>query len=360
MPKERPPRHRVQHRVARAFDDSSSATSVPSHAGQHQPDSASTRTPMESRAGSRRPAVSRAPRRAAAEREDAEFTFRRQRAKQRARSPDRRARRRGMRASASFASSVIRARHASRRHRRRVQRRFEHGGRVARQRFGGERRHAELEADHFALFGDAQAAAHRTRRLRQDRLARDGPPPRPTAPPRPWNKRNRTPWPLCDVDELFLRAVLRPRGRQLAGVLRRVGIADHDLQFAADLVPIPRNTRATRRSSRPRASRSASVSNSGTTGSVALDALRPQQQHHGEHVARRSRHRDDVLRDTVAERRRDHSARLEHFSALVGCGPRLREQAADGRRAPRAGTAAALLRSIPRSCGRRAGCRGSA
>ena len=38
---------------------------------------------------------------------------------------------------------------------------------------------------------------------------------------------------LRNVDELFLRAVLRPRRGQLAGVFRRVGITDHDLLFRA-------------------------------------------------------------------------------------------------------------------------------
>jgi hypothetical protein len=50
-----------------------------------------------------------------------------------------------------------------------------------------------LGGDHLALLGQADLAAHGARRLRQDGLVA-GPPPRPTVPPRPWNRRS---WMLC-------------------------------------------------------------------------------------------------------------------------------------------------------------------
>ena len=60
-----------------------------------------------------------------------------------------------------------------------------------------------------------------------------GPPPRPTVPPRPWNRRRRTPCGPGDVDEAGLGLRQRPVGGHVATVLVRVRVADHHLLATA-------------------------------------------------------------------------------------------------------------------------------
>ena len=77
-----------------------------------------------------------------------------------------------------------------------------------------------------------------------DRIARYvGPPPRPTLPPRPWNSVTRDAVRAAGGDDLLLRPVELPRGRDAADVLRRIGVADHHfLPIAAgDARAIPGN-----------------------------------------------------------------------------------------------------------------------
>ena len=61
-----------------------------------------------------------------------------------------------------------------------------------------------------------------------------GPPPRPTAPPRPWKNTQRRPWRSQLLGERDLRAVGRPAGGDVADVLVRVRVADHHLLLVAD------------------------------------------------------------------------------------------------------------------------------
>ena len=56
-----------------------------------------------------------------------------------------------------------------------------------------------------------------------------GPPPRPMAPPRPWNSVSSMPDSVATVDELGLRLVEQPRRREEPGLLVRVRVAEHDL-----------------------------------------------------------------------------------------------------------------------------------
>ncbi len=57
----------------------------------------------------------------------------------------------------------------------------------------------------------------------------DGPPPRPTVPPRPWNRRSLTPCSRERLDQPHLGAIERPVGGEVAAVLVAVGVAQHHL-----------------------------------------------------------------------------------------------------------------------------------
>ena len=98
---------------------------------------------------------------------------------------------------------------------------------------------AELRLDHLALLGHAQPAVDRTRRLRPDRevgraaAAAD-------AAAAAVEQRQLDAVPRARGDDLFLRAVELPRRGEPAGVLRRVGVADHHLLVARDARAIPR------------------------------------------------------------------------------------------------------------------------
>jgi hypothetical protein len=60
-----------------------------------------------------------------------------------------------------------------------------------------------------------------------------GPPPRPTEPPRPWNRRRRTPCCTADAGQFDLGLVQFPARGQEAAVLVAVGVAEHDFLLVA-------------------------------------------------------------------------------------------------------------------------------
>ena len=137
------------------------------------------------------------------------------------------------------------------------------------------------------------------------------PPPRPTAPPRPWNSCSRRPASRDDLDQGARGLVQLPGRGEVAAVLVGVGIADHHLLHA-------RRGRAARGSaagpgsgawSRGAARRSAMVSNSGSAKTSAdggsPGANRPdllQQQIDLQQVRDRGGVGDDVGADRVAAR----------------------------------------------------------
>ena len=150
-------------------------------------------------------------------------------------------RRRRDSAARRAASRSMRAPLGGRRLRRR-ERRVERRRRVDLQRAHGDVDQAELRLDHLALLGDAQAAVDRARRLRPDREVG-----RPAAA---------ADTAAAAVEQRQLDAV--PRGtrrrsppargraptRRAAGVLRRVGVADHHFLVPADARAIPRQPTA--------------------------------------------------------------------------------------------------------------------
>ena len=82
-----------------------------------------------------------------------------------------------------------------------------------------------------------------------------GPPPRPMAPPRPWNSVSSTPRRRGDRDERRLGPVEHPGGREEARFLVRVGVAEHHLLAVAAASQVRRGRpgrRAARRGSRRR------------------------------------------------------------------------------------------------------------
>ncbi|MCY1545482.1 hypothetical protein D9M68_814280 [compost metagenome] len=92
----------------------------------------------------------------------------------------------------------------------------------------GDIRQAELESNHFALLGGTKAPGHRTRRLRKDgRMGRAAAATDSTAATVEQQQLDlmlRT-----GTHQGLLGAVLRPGRRGGAGVLGRIGIADHHL-----------------------------------------------------------------------------------------------------------------------------------
>ena len=107
---------------------------------------------------------------------------------------------------------------------------------------------AVLGGDHLALLGDADAALHGAARLRADRREADGPPPRPTAPPRPWNELHARAGVGEHCRQRAGRLVQAPHRGQIAAVLVGIRIADHHFLIAARARPrrAPRAARASR------------------------------------------------------------------------------------------------------------------
>ena len=92
----------------------------------------------------------------------------------------------------------------------------------------GQLGHEVLVGDDLALLGDLDLPVEGAEGLGQDRPA-VGPPPRPTVPPRPWNRRRCTPWRGGDVPQCPLGPVDLPRRGRDAAELVGVGVAEHHL-----------------------------------------------------------------------------------------------------------------------------------
>ena len=92
----------------------------------------------------------------------------------------------------------------------------------------------ELRRQHLALLGHLHPARDRARAAGRGWPRLAGPPPRPSAPPRPWKNTQRTPYSLELLGERDLRAVGRPARRDVPRVLVGVRVADHHLLLVAD------------------------------------------------------------------------------------------------------------------------------
>ena len=114
-----------------------------------------------------------------------------------------------------------------------VERRFERRRRVDLERAQRDAGQAELRLDHLALFGDAQRAVDRTRRLRLDRQV-GRPAAAADAAAAAVEQRDRHAVVAARRDDRFLRLVELPGGGEPADVLGRIGVADH--HFLAALV----------------------------------------------------------------------------------------------------------------------------
>ena len=138
------------------------------------------------------------------------------------------------------------------------ERRFERRRRVDLERAERDARQTELRLDHLALFGDAQRAVDRSRRLRADREVRRAAAAADAAAAAV-EERDRHAVRAAGLDDGLLRFVELPRRRQPADVLGRVRVADHHFQPALvlhDAVAVPRDREQRSRSCRrPRADR---------------------------------------------------------------------------------------------------------
>ena len=91
----------------------------------------------------------------------------------------------------------------------------------------GDRGMPVAVGDHLALLGHPEPAVDRARGwARIAWLA--GPPPRPTAPPRPWKNWIVIPCAAAGLDQLALGPVQGPGRLEEAALLVAVGVADHD------------------------------------------------------------------------------------------------------------------------------------
>ncbi len=201
-------------------------------------------------------------------------------------------------------------------HRRRQQRGFQDGGQVEVEVLLGDVRQAELEANHFTLFGGAEAPRDRTWRLRQDgRMSRsaataDG----ATAP---MEQQQFDTVLATDVHQIFLGAVLRPGRRRGAGVLGRIGIADHHFLRPVQALPI------TRQGQQPAHGRPGIVQvgegfEQRHHAHRALQAGLFQQQLDRQHIGRAAGHGDDVGSQRRGRSGRDHPAGGQHLGRVFG------------------------------------------
>ena len=116
--------------------------------------------------------------------------------------------------------------------------------------------------------------------------------------------------PPAGGDDLFLRPVQRPRGGEAAGVLRRIGVADHHLL-------VPRDARAVRGDREQRVDHRAGTLQIGGGLEQRHHALRigiPREsleQIDGEDVGRAARHRDHVCAERSTRQRRGGAERVE-------------------------------------------------
>ncbi|MNH07369.1 hypothetical protein D3C79_667600 [compost metagenome] len=122
------------------------------------------------------------------------------------------------------------------------QRGFKHGSQVQVEVLLGNARQAELEADHFTLLGGAETPRHRTRWLRQDRgMGRAA-----ASPDRTATAVEQQQLDLMlgtDTHQVFLSPVLRPGSSRGAGVLGRIGVADHHFLRAAQARAVARQAK---------------------------------------------------------------------------------------------------------------------
>src|SRR5688572_7885144 len=98
-----------------------------------------------------------------------------------------------------------------------------------------ERRHAIAERNHFALFGEADAALEAAGRLREDGAVRASPAASDGAAA-PVKEPDADARSAAHCRETRLRVIKRPVGGEKTAILGAVGIAEHDfLKIAACL-----------------------------------------------------------------------------------------------------------------------------
>ena len=168
-----------------------------------------------------------------------------------------------------------------------LQRRRQRRRRVQLERPHGDVGQAELRLDHLALFGDAQPAVDRTRRLRLNRKIRRTAAAADAAAAAV-KQRQLDVRVAAGVDNRLLRAIQRPVRRQTSAVLRRVGVADHDLMPSVD----PRAIRRDRQQRSKRVGGAPEIVDAFEQRHGAQPVLRAGLERlDGEHVRRRLRHR---------------------------------------------------------------------
>ena len=190
------------------------------------------------------------------------------------------------------------------------QRRVERRGRVDLERAHGDVFEPELRLDHLALFGDADRAVHRSRRLRLD-----GDVGRPAAASHAAaaavEQRDAHLRLAARRDNRLLRLIQLPRRAEAADVLRGVGVADHHFLMPANVRVIPRH-RQQLPQHRSRIAQVVGGFDERHDAQRTLDARFTLQQFDGEHVRRVRRHGDDVGAERIAGQARDHLEGVEH------------------------------------------------
>ena len=127
-------------------------------------------------------------------------------------------------------------------------------------------RQPEERLNHLPLFGHAEPALDRPRGLRLQREI-GGPTAATDAAAAPVKQRGPNLMSPAGVDDGLLRLEQLPARAESSDILRRVGVADHDLLQAVDARAIPVDCKAVDRGSAGARRRSAAVSSSGTTRS---------------------------------------------------------------------------------------------
>ena len=192
---------------------------------------------------------------------------------------------------------------------------FQGGGHVLLQVVDRHRGAAVFEADHFALFGDADAPRHRARRLRQQRHAGGRAAPGNGAAAAVEQGQRHAVF-LEGFGERFLGTELGPGGAQKAGVLGGIRITDHHFLTVDDPLLVERNVEQRRH---------------GVAGVVQVvqgfkqryHPHRPAhagdllQQHHRQHVGGGLGHGDHVGAQAFRALLGDHLAGFQHLADVA-------------------------------------------
>ena len=197
------------------------------------------------------------------------------------------------------------------RHRRRAQRRLQHGSDVRLQGLGGHARQTELGLDHLPLLGDAHRTVDRTRRLRANRFrSRTATPSHGAATTVKQRQRNGVA--PEHLNQLFLRLIEAPARRHLAGILGRIGITDHHLLAAIGIVLVPVD-RKQGVHTRCRALQCVQALEQRHDSQRTRDPEFLLQQRHGGHIGRGARHRYHVSAKRLVVFDRQHAKRVQHI-----------------------------------------------